>query len=267
MLLRFGKLYCLGDDLMLVEHLGQQVQIDPCMVQQWSRRIQGVGFRRLVLVGVPSVPEADFSCRTFDRNGNEVDSSFVDLCCVASFLHSKRLTNQPRLHLQARQGCIHMRVRDDGWVSADYLCEAQPAGQLLPPELLSHFQQVSQRHELELSWQVHGKQLAVWAGAAPPQRLHRLVQPVVRELRGWQLLWLHMHDERVRVHGWQAADADLANHDPARLIAGLILQNLQLPAVQVEWQQDCLLLEFVPERDRVQMCARAWPVYEGQIHL
>ena len=34
MLLRFGKLHCLGDDLMLVERLGQQVHVDGARIQQ-----------------------------------------------------------------------------------------------------------------------------------------------------------------------------------------------------------------------------------------
>ena len=267
MLLRFGKLHCLGDDLMLVDHLGQQVQIDPSLVQQWSRRTQGVGFKRLVLIGVPQAPAADFSCRSYDRHGQEVDSNFADLCCLARFLHDKRLTNQPRLQVETRSGNIHIHVRDDGWIEAGYENTGRTEQGLLPQELLGHLQLVSERHGLQLNWQMHGKQLTVWSDQAPPLRLHRLLQPVARELRGWQLLWLYCHEERVRVQGWQGADVDLAGHDPARLIASQVCRNLQLPAVQVEWQQDCLLLEFSAQQGSVQLFARAWPVYEGQIRL
>lgn len=268
MLLRFAKLHCLGDDLMLVDHLGQQVQIDPTLVQQWSKRTQGVGFKRLVLVGVPRAPDADFSCRSFDRYGQEVDSHFADLCSAARFLHDKRLTNQPKLQIETRSSRIRLHVRGDGWIAADYDSTGHVSGgHPLEPQLLQHLQRVSERHSLQLNWQVCGQQLAVWSDQAPPLRLHRLLQPVVRELRGWQLLWLYSHERRIRVHGWQGADADLAGHDPARLIASQVRRNVQLPVVQVEWQQECLLLEFSPQQDSVQLFARAWPVYEGQIRL
>ncbi len=266
MLLRFGKLHCLGDDLMLVETLGQHVQLEPLLIQQWSRRTQGIGFRRLVLVSIPRDPAADFDCRSFDRAGNEIDCCFADLCCVARFLHDKRLTNQPLLRLHTSRGVMVLNVREDGWVSAAREDIEVAAGLELPAELQQHLRQVAERHQLLLNWQVHDRQLLVWADQAPPQRLHRLLQPVLRKLRGWQLLWLHSHEDCIRVHGWQA-DVDQDGHDPVWLIARAVRQNTQQPAVRVEWQQDCLLLEFFPQQDRVQLFARAWPVYEGQIRL
>ncbi len=266
MLLRFGKLYCLGDDLMLVDNLAQQAQLEPSLIQQWSRRTQGVGFRRLVVVDIPRDPAADFDCRSFDRNGSEVDSCFADLCCAARFLHDKRLTNQPGLRLQTAGGCVDIHMRDDGWVSASYGNIGLLGTDALPEELERYLQQLAQRHALTLDWQAHGRQLLVWADQAPPQRLHRLLQPVARKLRGWQLLWLYAHEEHIRVQGWQA-DAEPAGHDPVWLIASMVQQNWPQQAVQVEWQQDCLLLEFSPQQDSVQLCARAWPAYEGQIRL
>lgn len=267
MLLRFGKLHCLGDDLMLVDTLAQHVQLEPAMIQQWSRRIQGVGFRRLVTVGIPRDPDADFDCRSYDRAGNEVTGSFADLCCVARYLHDKRLTNQPLLQLQTAGGRITVHVRDDGWVSAAYASLPARATSALPEGLQPHLQQLTERHGLQLDWQVHDRQLVIWADQAPPQRLQRLLQPVVRRLRGWQLLWLYSQGESVRVQGWQTDHEQAGGHDPVRLIAHGVQQRMQQPAVQVEWQQDCLLLEFLPQQDSVQLFARAWPAYEGQIRI
>lgn len=266
MLLRFGKLYCLGDDLMLIDTLAQHVQLEPAMIQQWSRRIHGIGFRRLVTVGIPQDPDADFDCRSYDRAGNEVPCSFVDLCCAARYLHDKRLTNQPWLQLQTPGGRVAVHMRDDGWVSVGYASLASQAAEALPDGLSMHLQQLCERHGLQLEWQVHGRQLLVWADQAPPQRLQRLLQPVARRLRGWQLLWLHSQGETVRAQGWQT-DQEQGGHDLARLIAHGVRQNVQQTAVRVEWQQDCLLLEFLVQQEGVQLFARAQPVYEGQIRL
>lgn len=265
MLLRFGKLHCLGDDLMLLDALGQHVQLNSAMIQQWSRRIQGVGFRRLVTVDIPREPEADFDCRVYDRNGSEVPATFVDLCCAARFLHDKRLTNQPVLQLQTAAGRVTVHVRGDGWIAAAYSGFDEPVTTGLPDAVQYHLELLAHRHGLMLSWQAYDKQLLVWADQAPPHRLHRLFQPVMRKLRGWQLLWLHSQAECVRVQSWQG-EHDPAGHDPARLIANSVRQNMQQAAVQVEWQQDCLLLEFLPQGS-MQLFARAWPVYEGQIRL
>ena len=266
MLLRFGKLHCLGDDLMLVDTLAQHVQLEPAMIQQWSRRIQGVGFKRLVTVEIPRDPDADFDCRSYDRAGNEVISSFIDLCCTARYLHDKRLTNQPLLQLQTAGGRIAVHVRDDDWVSAGY-AGLPRATTSIPEGVQPHLQQLAERYQLQLDWQVHGRQLLIWADQAPPQRLQRLLQPVLRRLRGWQLLWLHSQGESVRVQGWQADLEQAGSHDPVRLIVQAVQQRMQQPAVRVEWQQDCLLLELSPQQDAVQLFARAWPAYEGQIRI
>lgn len=266
MLLRFGKLHCLGEDLMLVERLTQNVQVEPQAVQQWSRRVQGIGFKRLVQVGVPREPEVDFDCRSFERSGSEIAPCFADLCCVARYLHDRQLTNQPHLRLQTSGGCFTMHVRDDGWISACYPGTCQQGLDIPPLELQQHLQLLAERHALQLVWQAHGRNLQVWSQQAPPQRLHRLLQPVARKLRGWQLLWLHQDEDTVRVQAWQAELAEPSGHDPAWLIASAVQQNLSQAAVRVEWQQESLLLEFT-QPDRVQLFARAQPVYEGQIRL
>lgn len=266
MLLRFGKLHCLGDDLMLVERLTQQVHVDGPLIQQWGRRTQGVGFRRLVLVDAPGHPEADFDCRSFDRKGMELDSSFADLCAAVRWLHERQLTNQPSLILQTRTAQVPLHMRSDGWIAASYAADYLPAGDTLPGELQQFLQQLAARHELQLHWQLCGRQLQLWCDRAPPARLHRLMQPVARLLRGWQLLWLHARDEQIRVQGWQV-EPEAGAHDPAWLIAGMARRHQPQPAVRVEWQQECLLLESGLPENTFQLFARAAVAFEGQIHL
>lgn len=120
MLLRFSKMHCLGDDLMLVELLSQHAFVHPQQIQQWSSRSRGVGFKRLVLIEVPRQPEVDFSCRVFAQDGTELDCSFVDLCCVTRLLSDKRLTTQSELRLDTRTGQQNTTLSVDGWVSVEY---------------------------------------------------------------------------------------------------------------------------------------------------
>ncbi|MCK9236544.1 MAG: hypothetical protein M0Q29_04940 [Thiopseudomonas sp.] len=120
MLLRFSKMHCLGDDLMLVELLSQHAFINPRQVQQWSSRARGVGFKRFVLIEVPRQPEVDFSCRVYAQDGTELDCSFVDLCCVTRLLMEKKLTTQPELRFDTRTGQQNTCLSIDGWVSVEY---------------------------------------------------------------------------------------------------------------------------------------------------
>lgn len=120
MLLRFSKMHCLGDDLMLVELLSQHAFVHPHQVQQWSSRARGVGFKRFVLIEVPRQPEVDFSCRVYAQDGTELDCSFVDLCCVTRLLMEKKLTTQPELRFDTRTGQQNTCLSIDGWVSVEY---------------------------------------------------------------------------------------------------------------------------------------------------
>ena len=269
MLLRFGKMHCLGDDLMLVELLGQYAQIDAGLIREWASRVHGVGFRRLVLVGIPQHPDADFDCRSFDRQGHELDSRFTDLCCAARMLHDRRLSNQPELRMQTRNGCLPVHVREDGWVAVRYAQELWPqpqAGVELPAAVQGFLQELMQRHGLALEWMLAGQQLVLWSRQAPPQRLARLLQPVSGRLRGWQVFWLHAEEEAVRVQFWQS-DAESAGHDPCLLAVSGLQGRISRPVVQVGWQQEHLLVDFLPGQDAIQLFARAHRVYEGQIRL
>lgn len=266
MLLRFGKLHCLGDDLMVIDQLGQHVQIAPADVQRWASRSRGVGFRRLVVVGIPRDPGADFECRSLDRYGREIPSSFADLCCAVRFIHERRLSNQPELELQTQNGRVRLHVREDGWIAASYASSVRHDEQCLPAEVREYLQQLAARHQLDLSWCSDDRQLRVWSVQPAPQRLPRLLQPVARRLRGWQVLWLSPEQEQVRVQGWQGEN-EISGVDSAVLIAEMVGRHLQQQAVQVEWQQGCLLLEFFPSQERVQLFARATVVYEGRMRL
>lgn len=120
MLLRFSKMHCLGDDLMLVELLGQHASIQPQQVQRWASRSRGIGFKRLVLIEIPGQPEVDFGCRVFSREGAELESSFVDLCCISRLLWDKRLTARSELRLETASGIKQTRLYADGRIGVEY---------------------------------------------------------------------------------------------------------------------------------------------------
>ncbi len=263
MVLRFGKLYCLGDDLMLVELLGQHAPSpDAATVERWASRTQGVGFRRLVLIEIPRQCDADFRCRVLDRNGRELDARVADICAALFWIHDQKLSNQPRLALQCRQGLVQASLCEQGWVAVDIEdveCRRRELQQL--PEMLQRVLLPS-ASGLELAGQ--DQQLLIWSETPPQQRLPRLLGSMGRRLRGWQLLWLHGSDERIQVQHWQQERSEDAG-DPVLLVAGWLGHTLQRKAVRVGWQQDSLLLELGDRPGSMKICAAVNRLFEGQV--
>lgn|SRR5690554_3412542 len=120
MLFRFSKMYCLGDDLLLAEQIGQHVHVGAADVQRLAHRSRGIGFKRMVLVELPRRPEVDFHCRVFAANGSEVDCSFIELCCALRFLRERKITALRRLCFSSRNGNFHALYAADGRVSVEY---------------------------------------------------------------------------------------------------------------------------------------------------
>lgn len=120
MLLRFSKMHCLGDDLMVVELLGQYATIQPQQVQRWASRTRGVGFKRLVLIEVPDKPDVDFVSRVFSAEGEELETTFVDLCCLSRLVWDKRLTARRELSISSRGGLKRTTLYDNGRIGVEY---------------------------------------------------------------------------------------------------------------------------------------------------
>ncbi len=120
MLLRFSKMHCLGDDLMLVELITQHAHISAADIQRWSHRSRGIGFKRLVVVEVPRQPTVDFYCRVFAPDGAELDCSFIELCCMARLLWEKKITRLQQLRFSSRNGAFNTIHSRNGWVRVEY---------------------------------------------------------------------------------------------------------------------------------------------------
>lgn len=120
MLLRFSKMYCLGDDLMVIDLVSQHAHIRAADIQRLSHRTRGVGFKRLVLIEVPRDPLLDFHCRVFAPDGSELDCSFIELCSMARLLRDKKISTLESLQFSARNGVFRTFFADNDWVRVRY---------------------------------------------------------------------------------------------------------------------------------------------------
>jgi|TARA_B100000315_G_scaffold235164_1_gene249849 diaminopimelate epimerase len=103
----------LGNDFMVIDRVTQDVQIDPERICAWADRKTGIGFDQLLLLDVPTKPEADFWYRIYNADGSEAEQCGNGARCVTTFAHARNLTTKNELHLQTQGGGIITRKLSD----------------------------------------------------------------------------------------------------------------------------------------------------------
>ncbi len=117
--LRFTKMHGLGNDFMVVDLVTQNVNLDLKLVRTWSDRRTGIGFDQLLTVLPPTVPDADFRLRIFNRDGTEAEQCGNGGRCVARFVRDAALTKKKGLALDTAGGRMHTRLLGDGRVRVE----------------------------------------------------------------------------------------------------------------------------------------------------
>lgn len=268
MLLRFSKVHCLGDDVMLVDGVTQQAYVQPGQVQRWASRVFGIGFKRLLLIDVPLNPEVDFNCRVFNPEGVELDCTFIDLCCALRLVHDRRLTQQATVSFACRNGTQTVRMNADGWMVVEYSAPQQSSQRAhsVSPALQQHLQAIAQRHALDIEY-VTGETWILVSGQQPaPQRLARLLQPMARQLRGLHVIWLHAHEQGLAAQRWPLNNDGLG-FDPMLAVAQALQHSQAASSVRVDWQHGTLEINYPPNAQVISLRAVATRVYEGQLRL
>lgn len=111
--MQFSKMHGLGNDLMVVDAVTQNVYFSPEMIRRLSDRHCGVGFDQLLVVEPPYDPELDFHYRIFNANGSEVAQCGNGARCFARFVRMKNLTNKRNIHVSTQTGRIVLTVTDE----------------------------------------------------------------------------------------------------------------------------------------------------------
>lgn len=128
MRLRFTKMHGLGNDFVVIDAIGQSVELAAPLVRRLADRHFGVGCDQLLLVERPTRPDADFRYRIFNADGGEVEQCGNGARCFVRFVHEKGLTGKDRIRVETRSGVISPALRDDGLVTVDMgVPELEPA--------------------------------------------------------------------------------------------------------------------------------------------
>jgi diaminopimelate epimerase len=96
MTLTFTKMHLLGNDFMLIENFNRPFQPVAHRIADWADRRRGVGFDQLLLIEPTTDPQADFSYRIFNADGQEVAQCGNGSLCVADYLFQNKLNTSPQ---------------------------------------------------------------------------------------------------------------------------------------------------------------------------
>ncbi|MEM7218271.1 MAG: diaminopimelate epimerase [Pseudomonadota bacterium] len=129
----FSKMHGLGNDFVVLDGITQDLQLDPKRIGQLGDRRTGVGFDQLLLVDLPTRPDADFRYVIYNADGSEAQQCGNGARCFARFVLEQKLTTQKELTLETNTGLIRSRLLNNGQVEID-MGEPKFTGPELPAE-------------------------------------------------------------------------------------------------------------------------------------
>ncbi len=110
MRLQFTKMHGLGNDFVVLDRVTQRFNIDADLIRTLADRHFGIGCDQVLVVDIPSIPEADFRYRIYNCDGSEVEHCGNGARCFAKFVRDHQLTGKRRIAVETAKGMIEVRV-------------------------------------------------------------------------------------------------------------------------------------------------------------
>lgn len=117
--IRFTKMQGVGNDFVVLDAINQSIQLNEEQIRHLSDRHFGIGCDQVLLVEKPTLRDADFTYRIFNRDGTEAEQCGNGARCFVRFVHENKLTNKKQLTLQTKNGLIHPLLEDDGQITVN----------------------------------------------------------------------------------------------------------------------------------------------------
>jgi diaminopimelate epimerase len=119
MRLEFTKMHGLGNDFVVIDAISQNVMLRAEQIRRMGDRHTGIGFDQLLVVEPPSRPDAEFSYRIFNQDGNEVEHCGNGARCFALFVQQKQLTRSNPIKVATMNGLLELKILPDQTVRVD----------------------------------------------------------------------------------------------------------------------------------------------------
>jgi diaminopimelate epimerase len=104
--LRFTKMHGLGNDFVVLDGIGQVVQLSPAQIRRLADRRFGVGCDQVLVVERPTLPDVDFRYRIFNADGFEVEQCGNGARCFVHFVRDHGYTRAQRIRVETAGGII-----------------------------------------------------------------------------------------------------------------------------------------------------------------
>jgi len=119
MKLRFTKMHGSGNDFVMLDGIGQRLELDRARLRRLADRHYGVGADQILVVEPAPDASVDFRYRIFNADGGEVEQCGNGARCFVKFVHQLGLSRKRAIRVQTAGGRIEPRLEDDGEVSVD----------------------------------------------------------------------------------------------------------------------------------------------------
>ena len=137
--IHFVKMHGVGNDYIFVDTSQNPIEDPQALAVSWSRYHFGIGSDGLVLIGLSTVPEADFTMRIFNADGSEGLMCGNASRCIGKYVYERCMTDKRCIRLMTASGIkiLNLDVDDDDRVSAvtvDMLVPALADARLVLPD-------------------------------------------------------------------------------------------------------------------------------------
>lgn len=112
----FTKMHGAGNDYIYVNTMLYNIEDPEAFSQKWSKFHTGIGSDGLILIGMSSTPNADYSMRIFNADGSEAMMCGNGTRCVAKYLHDKGITDKTVIRLETKSGIkiLNLHLDEEG---------------------------------------------------------------------------------------------------------------------------------------------------------
>ncbi|WP_084608609.1 diaminopimelate epimerase [Xylanibacter oryzae] len=113
--IKFTKMHGAGNDYIYVNTLLYSIPNPELASIKWSAPHTGIGSDGLVLIGKPSISDADFSMRIFNADGSEALMCGNASRCIGKYLYEKGITDKKIIRLQTLSGIkvLNLHIKEN----------------------------------------------------------------------------------------------------------------------------------------------------------
>ena len=119
MLVRFSKMHSLGNDFVVIDGIGQKVEMTRERAARIADRRRGIGCDQVLVACRATDPASDFDFRIFNTDGSESSQCGNGARCFARFLRRQELSNADTIRVATSNTSMTLNLLNDGGVCVD----------------------------------------------------------------------------------------------------------------------------------------------------